>query len=350
MCCVGCSSNGTWGDEKWTEEAIFLEGEDVYVDQTIWNEGDLIFLDDYVIFENAHDGKLFSLYAMMNDSLKLIGDFLTRGRGPFELMDADIYYLKNDNMLMLVGYNMLGKSIAIPLHNIENVLNTETWIEIDYGRNPIRAYYMHPIKDSVFIMQIFEECNNMFAIFNVDENLSKHYLNILYPDNQSIINGIKGDAYHGWTVKHPTRNQYVYSNMNSQYVKIFTLDDNNALIDEIVVFDQIPLYDIDVTNRKVKITGHPQDGLQICVSERFIYYADPKIDLMNRQQSIARNGFLPGYFKEIYVSDWDGIPLAKYVLDRPVCYLQSDPNDKYLYAFYLQESSYEPMMVRFSRP
>lgn len=350
---VSCTLNHEkqWGAERWLEEFITLKGDDVYVGQTIWNEADLIFIDDHVIFGNAHDGKLFSLFVMENDSLMFKGAFLNKGRGPFELMDADIYYLKNNNILMLVGYNPLGKSIAIPLDNINNVLDTKTWVEIDYSDiGPIRAYCIHPIKDSVFLMQIFEERNNMYAVFDVCRKTSKSYLSIFYPDNQSFTDGIKGKAYHGWTVKHPSRNQYVYSNMNSKYVTIFTLDDVNSLVKETIIFHQIPSYKINVDNRNVRFTGNHQGGNQICVSEKYIYYADPKFDLMDYEGSIRKNGFSPGYFKDVYVSDWEGKPLAKYRLDRPVCYLQSDLDGKYLYAFYIHEDSYESMMVRFELP
>lgn len=76
----------------------------------------------------------------------------------------------------------------------------------------------------------------------------------------------------------------------------------------------------------------------------------PKIDYSDREKSIKRNGYSPGYVKEVYLCDWNGNPVHKYLLDRPVCYIQPDTDDEWLYAFYLHPESFEPEMVRFKLP
>ena len=42
--------------------------------------------------------------------------------------------------------------------------------------------------------------------------------------------------------------------------------------------------------------------------------------------------------------------MHKYLLDRPVCYIQPDTDDEWLYAFYLHPESFEPEMVKFKLP
>ena len=52
----------------------------VNVDRIIFTESDLIFIDDYVIFENWDKDKYYSVFRISQDSLKFIGSFLTRER------------------------------------------------------------------------------------------------------------------------------------------------------------------------------------------------------------------------------------------------------------------------------
>ena len=93
MCVLcGCEGRKNWGEEKWQGLEYPLTATSVNVDRIIFTESDLIFIDDYVIFENWNKDKYYSVFRISQDSLKFIGSFLTKGNGPFEVNASSIHF------------------------------------------------------------------------------------------------------------------------------------------------------------------------------------------------------------------------------------------------------------------
>ena len=70
MCVLcGCEGRKNWGEEKWQGLEYPLTATSVNVDRIIFTESDLIFIDDYVIFENWDKDKYYSVFRISQDSL-----------------------------------------------------------------------------------------------------------------------------------------------------------------------------------------------------------------------------------------------------------------------------------------
>lgn len=339
-----------WGEEQWDAiPEVKLTGETVDWDKPLLTEGEFVFVEDYLIFENDDDGQLFSVYRQTQDSLLFVGSFLYQGQGPFELNAACHFYDPLSRRLTLVGYNFLGKSIDIPLQPIDNVFDYTTWSVSDYsGFPPLMAYQLVPVSDSVCITQPFDGQNSLFALYNIRTGRLQH-LNVPYPDeNESVPLHQRAEAYIGDIRKHPLKNRFVYANANSKLVIVFDL--NGDTVSRVSIpFRQIPQY-VASGRDQVRYTANNDNGYQVVVTDSRIYCADPQIDRLKWQESVDRNGFDAGYVRLIYTMDWEGRPVARYTLDRPVCYVQPSSDNRYLYAFYTNEDSLEPCFVRFLLP
>lgn len=349
---AGCSSEQKhrWGEEQWDNIiATELIGKPVPWNQPLYEESDFLLREDYVIFESDNSDCLFSVYRRSNDSLLFAGSFLHQGRGPFELNTAEQYYFPTDTILTIVGYNAMGKSFRIPLQQVDNLFDNNTWKRDDYSQWPaIMAYRIFPVNDSIYITQPFDGQNSLFALYNIKTGGLKH-LNIPYPDNSpSVPLSQRAEAYIGNIRKHPAKDRFVYANSNSKLIILFDLK-SDTISRVSMPIRQIPEY-VASGRDKVRFTANNDNGYQIAVTESRIYCADPKIDRLNRDESISRNGYDPGYVREIYVMDWNGKPVARYNLDQPVCYVQPSPDNRYLYAFCTDKESFESHIIRFALP
>lgn len=349
MCVLcGCEGRKNWSEEKWQGLEYPLTATSVNVDRIIFTESDLIFIDDYVIFENWDKDKYYSVFRISQDSLKFTGSFLTKGNGPFEVNASSIHFLNRDSVLMIVAYNPRGKSFVIPVNNLKNVFDFSAWSVVDYPYVESFAYNLLPVTDSTYLMQGFGDSDDLFTLLNTgSEQVSS--LGVRYPDSGNEVTCYnKSQIYSGDLRKRPSARQFVYSCSNSKFVEIFTLGDS-TVSNRIRLFDRLPIC-TQRTDGTYKIVDHHESGYQLSVTDAFIYCADPKIDYSDRERSIKRNGYSPGYVKEVYLCDWNGNPVHKYLLDRPVCYIQPDTDDEWLYAFYLNPESFEPEMVKFKLP
>ena len=167
MCVLcGCEGRKNWGEEKWQGLEYPLTATSVNVDRIIFTESDLIFIDDYVIFENWDKDKYYSVFRISQDSLKFIGSFLTKGNGPFEVNASSVHFLNRDSVLMIVAYNPRGKSFVIPVNNLKNVFDFSAWSVVDYPYVESFAYNLLPVTDSTYLMQGFGDSDDLFTLLN----------------------------------------------------------------------------------------------------------------------------------------------------------------------------------------
>ena len=209
MCVLcGCEGRKNWGEEKWQGLEYPLTATSVNVDRIIFTESDLIFIDDYVIFENWDKDKYYSVFRISQDSLKFIGSFLTKGNGPFEVNASSIHFLNRDSVLMIVAYNPRGKSFVIPVNNLKNVFDFSAWSVVDYPYVESFAYNLLPVTDSTYLMQGFGDSDDLFTLLNTgSERVSS--LGVRYPDSGNEVTCYnKSQIYSGDLRKRPSARQF----------------------------------------------------------------------------------------------------------------------------------------------
>ena len=299
--------------------------------------------DKYLIVDIAENDKFCSLYRLTNDSLFFVGYFLNRGRGPNELMEEDIFYLPENNTLVAVGYNPMGKLISIPLNEINNVFEPQTWRISSYPHLGSSANGGIPIDSDTYIGKKRTEDDQMFAIYHINDSTYTD-VGIVYPDGDKTVSAKKVSHYGSRIYRRPGYdNQFVFSSMEGNYVTTFSLENNKAR-DQNDIFTRYPEYirgSLDKTGPR---------GLLTVAATNYLYFGDQKVNRMTMFDAMNENGYMAGYVKEIYVSDWEGNPVDRYLLDRPFKPKTVDRNEQYLYGFSYVEESLDVMVARIKIP
>ncbi len=340
---------------RWDGLEHQLTAEPIASDSVILEFSEITSIGDYLIIGASHADKIFSLYKLQGDSVKYQGSFLNKGRGPAEVMAANLYYLPEYNSVVMVGYNFFGRNIVVPVDKIENLLDVNTWKiydnDITYGHQNIR-----PIDTSSFILHKFSgqdatEDDCMFATFAVGDTTLTTIAGIVYPkDNVNVEFRERADMYAATQiVKRPGYPQFVNSIQDNHYVKVFTLNESRQVASQFDLFNELPEYTADVNGNAVRGKSN-KSGLHSDVSKNYIYLSDPKLTNETRSRAREINGYPPGYCKEIYVSDWEGKPVVKYVADVPICYFAVDDNEEYAYVCTYDQETLEEKLVRFRLP
>lgn len=344
----GCAESRDSAADRWKGKEHRLVAEALYSDREILSFGRIVQTDEHFILKQPEEGGEFSVFHLVGDSLIFDGAFLLFGRGPLEVNAGRVYYIPEENSVVVVGYNFYGKTIVIPLDSVSNLFSHDTWRE--YNNTQLQsATGIIPIDTASYILHIVDE-KKMFALF-AGQPPAMTVLDVEYPDDVAVEAWEKtAYAYGGSISVRSGHNQFAYSSDNGHYVAVYTYNRNGQIAKEVVIFDILPEY--TVTGGKVRKEDACLDGLSLSVSKNYIYLNDKNLTLgdLRSETAMAKNGYPAGYTKTIYVSDWEGNAVVKYELDRAVAYCSIDKNDEYLYAFSLNEETLEPDLVRFKLP
>jgi hypothetical protein len=187
--------------------------------------------------------------------------------------------------------------------------------------------------------------------FDLRDSLLRE-IDLQYPENAKGLS-LEEKQFHIFSInyfkKRPGHNQFVYCFQNGYYAEIFSLeDDNRSVAGHTKVFDNPP--EFSRVAGKATLGRSVKGGFRIWISADHIYYGDPELRAGYMEQDAESNGFRPGYVKTIYVSNWNGEPVAKLVADIPLGDCVVDPEGKYLYASTYDPETLEDQIVRFSLP
>lgn len=350
--CFSCNNSTSSNKNKWNGLEYRLEAEYLNSDIELLKVNDIVLTNrGDVIIKNASTEGLFSYFILSGDSLTYVDSFVQQGQGPYEVNDADINYLPEYNSLVLVGFNPRGKYIVVSLDNMDNISNYASWQIYQSKHDRSLIDEPRPVDTVSYVALNFEEnSDNVFVSFGINDAHVKE-IPIHFPENAKTLSSFDkfGDIYsvHHF-VKRPNHNQFVYCFQKGYYAEIFELDDNHSVIYQNVVFDEYPTF--TERNGKAFCDMTVPVGFRICVSEKHIYFSDPNIKLEEARDAQEKNGYLAGYVKNIYVSDWKGEPIVKYITDIPISKCRIDKDEKYIYASTYDQETFVEAIVRFALP
>jgi hypothetical protein len=349
-CCLvfGCLSK-TENVDLWEGKKYQLIAETIDTDEPIFSAWPIVQTKEHFIIRQQENTKQFSVFHLKGDSLLYDGAFLTLGRGPFEVNEGSVHYVPENQSIVVVGKNVHGKIINIPIDNISNLFSHDVWHE--YNNSTLLAPVMDiiPIDTLSYLLRIIHE-KKMFAMFSIQSSKLTE-LNTEYPDDIVAPAWEKAaSVYGGQVAKRVWHNQFAYSSDNGHYVAVYTYDDSGQIVKETVLFNELPEY--FVSGNKVSKTDDCIDGLSLAVSENYIYLGDKNLTIYDyrSRSAMRKNGYPAGYSKTIYVCGWDGKYIAKYELDRAAVYFSVNYNDEHLYAFSFNSDTFESEIVRFKLP
>ena len=319
---------------NWDDKEHLLTGEIMRTNNPFFKG-----LDNPVVFENylitkyPNSESIFTLSQLRNDSLIYIGEFLSNGRGPAEMMSPNLFYIASSKQIVIYdNSNRSNKVFYINADSLENIFNTKSWKKINI-KHIGELSDLYPLEDYTFLGMLRygnNATNQMF--FYIDTNRITG-LNILYPEDNSGVTdfNIKYYAYQGTLKKHPYKNRFVYSAERNRYLHIFDYA-SDSLFSVSTPLSQYPNYTVNADGRNIHISSSDYFGsLSIQTTDRHIYLLMNDATYAHIREQKPINGHPWNYSNTVYVFDWEGNPIKKYILDHFAESFFIDSQDQYLY-------------------
>lgn len=338
---IGCNPNEST-QINWKGKESHLIGEIVYTNNPFLEGLSCpVVFENYVITRSFFYETFFTLSHIRNDSLIKIGKFLSKGRGPAEMMGPTLYYLSSTKQIIIsANANNEDKVIYINASNIENFFNIKTW-EQKSIRHINGFARLYPLPDYAFLglLPYRNATDQMF--YHIDTN-SVSGLNIIMPNDNSGINdpSIKRNAYRGSLAKHPYNNRFVYFSERNRYMQIFDFI-SDSLVSISTPYIDYPRYSVS-TGRNISSNANDYLGtITIDVTDKHIYLLMNDATYFHLREEKLINGHPWNMSNSIYIFDWEGNPVKKYLLDHYVESIFIDTEEQYIYGSAAAESGIE---------
>jgi len=328
---IGCTSKKL-NQINWNGKEYHLTGEVVHTNEPFIRGLSLpVIIENYVINKLWRFELNYSLSILRNDSLIYIGDFLSKGRGPAEMMIPTLDYITSYQQIVISDHdNGEDKVIYIDASNIYNIFNIQTWEQknIRHINGFVRIY---PLPDYTFLglLPYRNATHQMF--YHIDTN-GVNGLNILMPDDNSGITDprVKRNAYRGSLKKHPCNSRFVYFSERNRFMHIFDFI-SDSLVSINTPYTDFPRYFVREGRNISSNTNDYLGTIAIDVTDKYIYILMNDATYYHLREDKLINGHPWNESNTIYVFDWDGIPIKKYILDHYVESFFIDSKEQYIY-------------------
>lgn len=338
--CISCTSQVKKGNHDQAGDPVGivpLSGEFLSCDSLIWNPGIEVAYHDYIILRSSGE-YLYDVFKISDDRLVKEGSFLKRGSGPFEMAHSDMFKEDRHNKLYVSDYNGgIEKIYAIPLDDIYNLYDTSQWKVIHFPAYSKHLFFpsIAMLNDSIWVLP-GGEINAHNIISSVDiENGEIHALDFDFPDARFKTPGQRNITeqmvYSDATLlKHPSLDKLLYSCSSGRYAEILSVY-NGDIEKRIPLFKEYPRYE-----SKDGVNKHFKDeclrGMITRVTENKIFCLLVPLTKKDARTDVLYKGYPNYYCDELFVFDWKGTLLHRFILDMPVCSFVTNEQGNVIYA------------------
>ena len=319
-------------------------------DSIIWGFVIEDFFENYFIVLEINNNDCYSIYDLVGTNLKYKGSFLKKGNGPNEMMHPSCF--SDDKLFFVYDYNSMVKSIVtIPHDEICNFFDASIWNKIEMPK--MNQYLIFPslskMNDSIFVIagsKINE--NNILSSINIDA-MEINKLKYLIPleDNFNTSNIAKQMVYcDAKIMRQPRGNKLLYICNSGRFSKILSFV-NNEVSKETSLLNIYPKY-FSKDGYNIHFENECLRGMLAKVTQNKIYLMEIPLTKEDIKIQKQYKGF-PNYFNdELYVYDWDGNLLKKYILDIPICSFAIDEKNNCFYGMTINLENGDNVMRKFN--
>lgn len=355
--CTFGSKNSSQGvsDENLKREIseIKLKGEVLCCDSTLWGVNFVAKVGNHIIMQSQHANPLFWVYELNKNRLLEKGSFLNNGEGPFEMIYPNALYDQKRNDLLVYDFAGGLKSMySINLDTITNLYNTATWKQLPLPE--IKSCYLGPslfmMNDSgLIILGSHFNSENLYSYIDLSKK-DFYELNYKYPTNDGTFKMppvVKQSVYMDATIsKHPFLDKFVYACGSGRYAEIINYTDS-TLQSSISLFNIYPQYTTkDGLNRSYN--NDCLRGMQVKTTENAIYILQLPLTKEDVRNQVQYKGYPNYYNDELFVFDWEGCLIKKYILDTPIYSYIIDENTHKLYGLTTNSENDEPVIMSYT--
>lgn len=320
-----CKSPSVQYSDFMTAKSIQFEEHDVSV--LLGMPMDILLMNDLIIVLDHQTDRFFHVFS--KDSFNHLGSFIRKGRGPGEEVYINPFFkIHADDEIIYQSESDLKVARIVISGDSANMVILR---KIDLPAAMREGVDFFLVNNSIFNSNYLDTASRDYTVYNMETGQVSEW----------------GESYHFSEKNIP---QYMLPFHNA---KLTTVNSKENLIAS--VFNQFPLLRIysleteqlitqlqmsdDSHNREVMLTGQGQPGTggmisyyhHVSSTEDYIYGLYGGFSVMDR----FKEGEEPYYYdwsEEVHIWKWDGTPVMKLILDRPVTSFDVTPDNKRIIA------------------
>ncbi|MDR0989278.1 MAG: TolB-like 6-bladed beta-propeller domain-containing protein [Prevotellaceae bacterium] len=345
----GCKerANEHRGLEQYRNYAAILKATPLISDSIIYGSSILYYRNDTIVLRCFQCDELLSEYVIRDDSLRWIGNFARKGKGPLEIAGSLVNLFQDE---LGIKYVYCTENGQIDCFQVGEFADSKTWKRMDFPQQKGAGWSeLAPSRDSLYLIIGGDlQTSTLFSVVDLKNYKISPIKDALYPNDQVEARPItKALVYNsgGGIMKRPgATNEYLYFNHQfGNYAEIIELGDS-MLLKRNAFLKGYPKYKEEDTSDKEDLRG-----LGAYVTNKWIYilpkYSNNQIDTPKKE------GYPTSFNDEIFLFDWKGNFVTSYQLDRPVVrYFAIDEKRNCMYAKTIHPESDEEFLVRFQLP
>lgn len=341
---TGCAHSPRQPDDyRWEGKTTRLDTRIVPADSALFRTGGMEIMDNGILMYNVSQPDNFSYYILRNDSLIFSAPVQKKGKGPYEAIFSRAIRLEDCDKLYLIDQQSNEKAYGIDLGEPDGMTDVKTWSTLSLPTTDPLFSIVPTGCDDTFMAQILNDKEHMFGYFKAGDSVVTP-IAFPYPDAGVACPEITlGTAFIGTLQKRPEYNEYVFSAQNSRYVMIFSLQDSipgNVKL----LYDAVPQFALAADGINPRISGETLSGFYVQATREYIYLTPRNHRDKDAEALEGHPSF--GTAFEILVFDWNGEPVKRILLDRPVKNVTVDSWNDYMYARHTDSTSWEDHIVR----
>lgn len=265
----------------------------------------------YSLYDSPHFVNLFNV-----ETGKKVKSFVSRGRGPGEVLMAGVNYDPHSRSVTI-------RDVSTKILNYAITADTSV---LDYTSVDISSIFglmVQHLQDSLFL-RLNDTPDYRYSLIT-NNGVLKSFLHL--PDDGKGATTGRAYAYQGYFVPNHDKTRFVFAASSSDLLEIYSWDGDSlrVLSSRMTYF---PDY-VDQSSQNsisVAFTGGNKFGFSaLSFSKKYIYAG-----YSGRSMDSNPDDFY--YINEVYVMDWDGNTICKYVLGSDVLTMCVDADDSKLYA------------------
>lgn len=336
--CAGCTRKDA-SQVDWQALTTPAKAEVLNADTSLYTGIDNPIMHHNIIIGEQRNSKSFKICQLSDDSIRSVGEFLSIGKGPYEMLYPRLQWNFKENYLFLCDYfGGQNKIIYIPTGNIDRVPDVDTWEVSEFTSLKIKDKPIYPdqlkcIEKDIFISNTAYNSDKMYTLVDNIHGETRS-IDFDYPDDGSEIPQMtaRNMAYFGLFQKHPYENKFVFFSLINRYMLI-TEYKNGEMKEIASPYKIYPKYHMAKDGQNILPDKECYLGaINVYPTSRYIYVLMNEATWNDERNKQKQNGYGPHHSNEVYVFNWKGEPVRKYLLDYQVDNIWVDENDQNLYA------------------
>lgn len=327
-----CTNNKDANFENYFPESKFLSQQTEFsiCDDSIGRIEGIVCDDKNLLVYDLHTGNSYTLFDA--EKGEYIVRFGTIGQGPGEILSGCFGYFTNgdfvvynNSMNQIVKYNMDSlrhKRYPLPAQHLAK-----------YKLQEMNISRLVPISDSLYVGGGFHISGSQYALFNKESQILDHSIDVYNAKDNSFDRFTRYLSNQGDLVKHPHQNKFAYSVNFSSNIDFFEVQDFKIKLIKSLRWKNPALKSL-IEGNGTMFSSTPTENtetgyINICSTSQYVY-------------ALHSNKYLYENWRkstDIFVFDWEGTPIRRYILPKEAYYIAVNEKLQRLYAAVKNEDS-----------